>query len=1099
MAKKRLTVRDKVQKQQQATFVGREMQLSSFQENLRREADALHFANIVNVFGQGGVGKTTLLRKFEEQALKHKALVAYTDEGVDDVPEYMAAVAEQLERQGAPLKKFQARYRLYRQKKQELEADPQAPVGFAAFMGRTIVKSGVGLAKGFGGGAILEHFDTEGLANQAGEWASFVAKKLTNKEEVRLVLEPVKVLTPIWLEELSEIAEDNRVCLLIDTYEETAKFLDSWLRELLDNRYGDFDANIILTISGRLKLDANHWSVYNDLCIALPVEPFTEEEAASYLDRKGIIDPALRETISRLSGKVPVLMATLAEASPNSADGLEDVSNLAVERFLKWVPDSNKRDTALYAALPLHLNLDVLGQLAPPEKTPELFDWLQSMPFVQKRAQEWTYHPIVRAQMLHYLRIRSRDQWAALHGKLAAYFEQKQNALGLEGKKALKNEDWVEWSLQVFYHRFCENPHQNLSYALNGFLSALEEKRSYAKRWAETLSYAERDFELPAVRCWGASLTNGLAGYDKDDYLSLVSALERIMRSTLVEDNNKPIALAWRAEAYRLSGKYNEALADFNQAIESRPDYEWALVLRGLVYQDLKRYEEALADLGKAIELKPDYEWALVKRGSVFQDLKRYEEALADLSRAIALKPEYKWALVKRGSVFQGLKRYEEALADLSRAIALNPEYKWALVERGSVYQDMKRYEEALADLGKAFEMDPAYDWALAQRGSVYQDMKRYEEALVDLNKAIELDPEADWFYQRGSVYQDLKRYEEALADLSKAIELNPDDEWALALRGSVYKSLKRPEEALNDLGRAINLSPEYVWAITQRGSVYRAIALHEDALTDLNKAIGLEPDYETAFAFRGVVYMDKGHFDEALADLNKAIELEPKYEWAVAQRGRLNWVMERYEEALTDLSKAIELKPDYEWALVERSSVYKSLKRYEEALADLGKVIELKPDDEWNYAQRGKIYLKIGRIPDAKTNFQQAMQIDPGKDWNYYLSFLASRKEGNHEDANKQIQEAITLANAAQKKEPRNLINQFNLSLYYLVSGQKEQFMELIVKTLDEGATAHLFEDFIDDLRFYLEILPGSAEVEEMLLWAEGQLARMKKGQSQA
>ena len=258
--------------------------------------------------------------------------------------------------------------------------------------------------------------------------------------------------------------ENHRICLLIDTYEETAKFLDAWLRDVLDNRHGDFDANVILTISGRLKLDANRWSVYNDLCIALPVEPFSEEEANSFLGRKGITGQALRETISRLSGNVPVLMATLAEASPSSAGGLEDVSNLAIERFLKWVANPVQRDTALHAALPLHLNLDVLSRLVTPEKASELFDWLQSMPFVQKRAQ-----------------------------------------------------------------------------------------------------------------------------HDKGDYSSLSSALGRIMKSGLLEEENRPIALAWRAEVKRLSGKYDEALADFKQAVGLKPGYEWAIALRGSTYQQRQR------------------------------------------------------------------------------------------------------------------------------------------------------------------------------------------------------------------------------------------------------------------------------------------------------------------------------------------------------------------------------------------------------------------------------------------------------------------------------------------------------------------------------
>ncbi len=57
-------------------------------------------------------------------------------------------------------------------------------------------------------------------------------------------------------------------------------------------------------------------------------------------------------------------------------------------------------------------------------------------------------------------------------------------------------------------------------------------------------------------------------------------------------------------------GRYGEALADFNRAIELDPDSTWLMVRRGQTYQAMDRYEEALADFNRAIELDPDDAWA---------------------------------------------------------------------------------------------------------------------------------------------------------------------------------------------------------------------------------------------------------------------------------------------------------------------------------------------------------------------------------------------------------------------------------------------------------------------------------------------------------
>ncbi|UBF27114.1 tetratricopeptide repeat protein [Kovacikia minuta CCNUW1] len=49
-----------------------------------------------------------------------------------------------------------------------------------------------------------------------------MAKKLGNKDEVRLVKEPVEVLTPLFLQDLIKLAEQHHLLLLFDVYERTS-------------------------------------------------------------------------------------------------------------------------------------------------------------------------------------------------------------------------------------------------------------------------------------------------------------------------------------------------------------------------------------------------------------------------------------------------------------------------------------------------------------------------------------------------------------------------------------------------------------------------------------------------------------------------------------------------------------------------------------------------------------------------------------------------------------------------------------------------------------------------------------------------------------
>ena len=99
-----------------------------------------------NIHGDAGVGKTYLTKQLRQIAVNGGALAAYTDEAVDDVTSAMTVIAEELSRGGARLGEFEKRVAAYRERRHELESDPNAPAGVAVFITKTLVT--IGLAGG---------------------------------------------------------------------------------------------------------------------------------------------------------------------------------------------------------------------------------------------------------------------------------------------------------------------------------------------------------------------------------------------------------------------------------------------------------------------------------------------------------------------------------------------------------------------------------------------------------------------------------------------------------------------------------------------------------------------------------------------------------------------------------------------------------------------------------------------------------------------------------------------------------------------------------------------------------------------------------------
>lgn len=110
-------------------FVGREQELALFLEELRREPPR---TLIFYLTGQAGVGKTTLLRRFQALARELGFLVAECDERQRDVLAVLGHLAAQFDQRGLRLKAFEDRHRLYYQRLHEIESDPQAPHGQGA-------------------------------------------------------------------------------------------------------------------------------------------------------------------------------------------------------------------------------------------------------------------------------------------------------------------------------------------------------------------------------------------------------------------------------------------------------------------------------------------------------------------------------------------------------------------------------------------------------------------------------------------------------------------------------------------------------------------------------------------------------------------------------------------------------------------------------------------------------------------------------------------------------------------------------------------------------------------------------------------------------
>ncbi len=648
---------DILKKAEAERFVGREHEIESFRRsiNLTPPTYIIFF-----ITGQGGVGKTALLNRYQAIARnEYDFLVAGCDEQQRDIPTVLGHFAQQLSAQNTPLKHFNERYKTYRQKMNEIENDPAAPQGLAALLGRTAVQVafGVGdLVPGIRKG--LELLPQDSLATQASEWTSYLAKKLTNKDDVALVRDPVPVLT-----------------------------------------LGDYKAsqNIRFVIAGRNEPGVQ-WSALSPITRTIRLDVLTEPEAEKFLNVYGVTNPTRRAEILESSGRLPVIMSWLAAAEGNEPD-ISLPTHSIVERFLRWVDDPQLRQVALVGALPLTFNVDTLKLLLDHQGKPineqRAFDWLLTMPFVKQRSDGWYYHEVVRRMMMYYQRQRSPQSYRQKHAALADFYNQSRQELGLSEQEYWTNRQWRKDTLAYCYHDLLTNPTKHWAEVITLFALAVRKRRTFSIELLEMLSLDDVQNELSDEQARVVQLFRQQLQVIREGNLQHGFAMfDTLCQMKDLSDEARGHMLAYRGECHRLNGKFEEALNDSNEALRYLPEDVRTLARRGTTFILLQRFEKALTDLNRAIALDAQDAWANAVRGEAYRRLGRYGEALADLNCAIELDEKHSWALAMRGETYRQMGRYQEALNDFDRAIALDEKYSWAIARREETEQQMKHTQE---------------------------------------------------------------------------------------------------------------------------------------------------------------------------------------------------------------------------------------------------------------------------------------------------------------------------------------------------------------------------------------------------------------------
>lgn len=221
----------------------------------------------------------------------------------------------------------------------------------------------------------------------------------------------------------------------------------------------------------------------------------------------------------------------------------------------------------------------------------------------------------------------------------------------------------------------------------------------YSKGLEEPFSLQERA-DLLRMRGVAADLAGKRDQADAD-----FNAVVRMVGST------DPRAYSERGFFYHSEGRPEQALADYSAGAALFPDNGNFPHGQGLALSNLGRFDEAIAKFNEAIRLDPASAKFVVGRAEAYARSERPQQALEDYARAPAIgrltRDDTYRLHVGAGRAHAQLRNYKAAIESLDAAVELIPNSTTALRYRGLAYEAVNDLDRASRDYQAVLKLKP--------------------------------------------------------------------------------------------------------------------------------------------------------------------------------------------------------------------------------------------------------------------------------------------------------------------------------------------------------------------------------------------------------
>jgi tetratricopeptide (TPR) repeat protein len=257
-------------------------------------------------------------------------------------------------------------------------------------------------------------------------------------------------------------------------------------------------------------------------------------------------------------------------------------------------------------------------------------------------------------------------------------------------------------------------------------------------------------------------------------------------------------------------GWYEQAAQDFSRAVELTPYNGEAWNRLANAYSSMNRTDEAIATYQKAIQTQPDYYAPYIDFGLFYYFQGQFRQAEQLFRRASEIAPGLAKAHMDLGVALKEQSRFQEAERSLLTALRLQ-ETSQVLTNLGALYYQEERFVEAARYFEKSLNPEPPNALQYYDLGETYRHLGLVPEAIATYRRGLLL-AESDVAqnprepFPRGRLallFALLGERHRAEFEIAQALSMGAGNFRVLRYAAFMFETLGEREKTLQVLGNA--------------------------------------------------------------------------------------------------------------------------------------------------------------------------------------------------------------------------------------------------------------------------------------------------------